>query len=153
MQDKIDFLYYPSVIMMTSKSPMKKYDISLVTTKNYLFFFPKQSESHFGLVSFYKNHDIVKNTNGVLDGVETVDQGIENIIKASESTEQLEKLCSEVLGGSDKFIYTIQDASSFKIKSFLGKTTARISRSRMNWASCMPNGKAEGKEFRAFHNQ
>ena len=102
-------------------------------------------------MGFNKNHDIVKNTNGVLEGVETVDQGIENIIKASDNTDQLEKLCSEVLVGSDKFIYTIQDASSFKIKSFLGKTTARISRSRMNWASCMPNGKAEGKEFRGLY--
>lgn len=145
MEKNKDYAYYDLGLMMTSKSPMSRFDVCLVSTKDYVFFVPVKSVGFFVILNTIKTHKL-------FEGV-SVQEGVQKLIAQQESVESLEKAMCALLEDNDKYIYHIPELKSFKFRGFFGKHTVRMSRGGANWATVMPYKKADSKEFRAFHNQ
>ena len=145
LQEKIDYVFYESGLMLNSKQPMKNVDVCLVSTKNYIFYAPKKTVGLFFVLNTIKTHQY-------FDGV-TIEQGVRKLIDNSETIEDLEKSMIALLEDDEKLVHKIDEKKTFKIRGFLGKHTLRMSTGGTNWSSVMPNGKGNSKEFRIFHGQ
>ncbi len=140
-----EYLFYKKGTMMTIKSPMKNFTVCTVATKNYVFLIPIKSMGTFLIVTTFKNHEF-------FDGV-SVEEGVEKLISNSDTVEALENSLINLLDGDEKYVYKIDEMSSFKFKGFLGKHTLRMARGKMHWASISPTGKGLSKEMRAYYGQ
>jgi hypothetical protein len=145
LQEKTDYVFYESGLMLNSKQPMKNVDVCLVSTKNYVFYVPKKTVGLFFVLNTIKTHQY-------FDGV-TIEQGVRKLIDNSETIEGLEKSMIALLEDDEKLVHKIDEKKSFKIRGFFGKHTLRMSTGGTNWSSVTINGKGNGKEFRTFHGQ
>jgi len=140
-----DYGYYDSGLMLNSKQPMKNVDVCLVSTKDYVFYIPKKTVGMFVILNTIKTHKY-------FEGV-SIEEGVKNLIKNSDTVSDLEKSFIALLEDDDKYVHRIEDKKSFKFRGFLGKHTLRMSTGGANWSSVMAKGKGKSKEFRAYHGQ
>jgi hypothetical protein len=91
-------------------------------------------------------------THKYFEGV-SIEEGVKNLIKNSDTVSDLEKSFIALLEDDDKYVHRIEDKKSFKFRGFLGKHTLRMSTGGANWSSVMAKGKGKSKEFRAYHGQ
>jgi hypothetical protein len=140
-----DYVYYDSGLMLNSKQPMKNVDVCLVSTKDYVFYIPKKTVGMFVILNTIKTHKY-------FEGV-SIEEGVKNLIKNSDTVSDLEKSFIALLEDDDKYVHRIEDKKSFKFRGFLGKHTLRMSTGGANWSSVMAKGKGKSKEFRAYHGQ
>lgn len=142
MENGTDCLLIEESMTMHSKMPMKQIYSCVVCTKDKFFIIPTKSVGMFVLFNTIKNH-------AFFEGM-TIPQGLKKLIAESESSTELENKLSELLENNEKYIYTLSDAKSIKIKGFLGKKTLTF-RESGSWASFSPKKKDAGKELVAFY--
>lgn len=145
LQEKVDYVYYESGLMLNSKQPMKNVDVCLVSTKNYVFYVPKKTVGLFFVLNTIKTHQL-------FDGV-SIEEGVRRIIDKAETVEALESSMTALLEDDEKLVHKIDEKKAFKFRGFLGKHTLRMSTGGTNWSSVMANGKGNSKEFRVFQGQ
>ena len=145
IQEKKDYLFYESGMLMNSKQPMKNADAAVVSTKDYVFFIPKQTTGMFVVLQTITTHQLFAG--------KSIVEGVKGLIEKAASLEELEESFKSLLENDEKYVHRIADKKSFKFKGFLGKHTLRMSTGGSNWSSIMPKCKGNGKEFRQFYGQ
>ena len=145
LTEKQDYVFYESGLLINSKQPLKNADVCTVSTKDYVFFVPKKTTGMFVVLKTIKTHQF-------FDGV-SIEQGVRALIDKAETVQDLESSLTALLEDDEIYVHKIAEKTSFKFKGFLGKQTLMMRESMKKYSSVSPNGKGNGKEFKAFHGQ
>ncbi|UKN01221.1 hypothetical protein K6119_15940 [Paracrocinitomix mangrovi] len=135
-------LLITDALAMNSKMPMKQIHSCIVCTPNYFFIVPTKTVGVFVIFDTIKNHSFFEG--------QTIPQGLKTLINNTEKLSDLENQMKEILNQDAKYIFDLSEATSKKIKGFLGKKTLQI-REGKSWVSFSPKSKAEGKALAEFY--
>jgi hypothetical protein len=68
-------------MMMTSRSPLKKVDVCLVGTRNYLFAVPMKTVGMYVMLTTFKTHQFFQDV--------SIPEGVQRVIQNAQSVEEL----------------------------------------------------------------
>lgn len=145
MENGKDFLYFPSIFMMSSLSPLKQTQGVMIGTPNYVFLIPQQSTGVYLFVTTFKTHQYFANTN--------VANGCARLISEMHSVAELEQAFINLLEGDAKYVHKLSDKEWFKLNKWFKTYNFRFGKGKMNWSAFVVKGHDAGKSIKAFYHQ
>ena len=141
LEELQDYAFCEKATVLNSRQPLKHIKVCVVSTKNFVFYLPKQTMGIYAVVQTFKTHSLF---NGV-----SVEEGAKSLIGKAESVDELEKSFIALLENNNLYVHRFSDYKTVKFSGFFGQQTLRLAKERTKWSSVTIKGK-DGKAFRNF---
>ncbi|MCU0432106.1 MAG: hypothetical protein MUC87_01475 [Bacteroidia bacterium] len=144
MENGKDYLYFPTIKMMSSIAPLTQIDGVLIGTPNFVFLIPWQSSTNYLFVATFKTHRFFVNSN--------VAEGCANLISEAQSVQELENSFIHLLEDDPKYVHKLDSKEWFRLNKWFKTYNFRFGKGKLSWSAFIVKGHDAGKAIRAFYS-